>query len=61
MMMRLMLVLIAIAGGVATYYAGRLQGIDERWPNLAAAFSVGILLVLFLHLFVGEEWKERTH
>jgi hypothetical protein len=61
MLTRFMLVLIAVAASVATYYIGRLQGVDERWPQLAAAIAVGTMLVLFLHLFSGGNWKPQTH
>ena len=39
MLVRPMLVLTAIAA-IATYFAGRMQGIDDRWPTLAAAIAV---------------------
>jgi hypothetical protein len=55
MLIRPMLVLTAIAGAVATYFIGRVQGIDDRWPALAAAIAVGAMLVLFLHLFAGAD------
>jgi hypothetical protein len=58
MLIRPILVLIAILAAIATYFAGLLQGIDERWPALAASIAVGTMLVLFLHLFVGD-WKVR--
>ncbi|HJS06107.1 MAG TPA: hypothetical protein VJ809_00560 [Pirellulales bacterium] len=40
-------------------YVGGWQGVDEWWPQLAAAFAVGTMLVLFLHLFLGD-WKVRS-
>jgi cyanate permease len=53
MLIRPILVLIAIVAAIATYFAGVLQGIDERWPALAASIAVGAMLVLLLHLFAG--------
>jgi hypothetical protein len=60
MVTRFMLFLIAVAAGIATYYIGDLQGINERWPQLAAAIAVGTTLVLFLHLFTGGNWKPQS-
>jgi hypothetical protein len=57
MSIRPILVLASAAAAIATYYAGRLQGVNERWPQLAAALAVGTMLVLFLHLFVGGDRK----
>jgi hypothetical protein len=53
MLIRPILVLIAIVAAVATYFAGAVQGIDGRWPALAASIAVGTMLVLLLHLFAG--------
>jgi hypothetical protein len=54
MLIRPILVLIAIVAAVATYFAGAVQGIDGRWPALAASIAVGtMLVVLLLHLFAG--------
>jgi hypothetical protein len=53
MLIRPILVLIAIVAAIATYFAGLLQGVDERWPALAASIAVGTMLVLLLHLFAG--------
>lgn len=58
MLIRPILVLIAILAAIAAYLASLLQGIDQRWPSLAASIAVGTMLVLFLHLFVGD-WKVR--
>jgi hypothetical protein len=60
MLIRPTLVLTAIAAGVATFYIGQLQGIDERWPQLAASIAVGTMLVLLLHLVAGAKWKARS-
>ena len=56
---RLLLIATAVVAGIVTYYVGAWQGVDERWPQLAAAIAVGTMLVLFLHLFVGD-WKMRS-
>jgi hypothetical protein len=60
MLTRATLFLIAIAAGIVTYFAGQLQGVDQRWPQLAASIAVGTMLVLFLHMFVGGNWTQRT-
>jgi hypothetical protein len=57
MLTRLTLILISIVAAVATYFAGQLQGIDQRWPQLAASIAVGTMLVCLLHLYVGVNRK----
>jgi hypothetical protein len=53
MLIRPILILIAFVAAIATYFAGAVQGIDARWPALAASIAVGAMLVLALHLFAG--------
>jgi zinc transporter ZupT len=60
MPIRLLLVLTAVGAGIATYFVGRMRGIDERWPDFAAAFAVGTMLAFFLHLIVGGSRKAGT-
>ena len=53
---RLLLIATAVVAGTATYYVGEWQDVSGSWPQLAAAFAVGTMLVVFLHLFV-DDWK----
>jgi hypothetical protein len=61
MLIRPILILIAFVAAIATYFAGMLQGIDGRWPALAASIAVGTMLVLLLHLFVDGNREVGSH
>ena len=56
---RMMFLLVAVAGGVVTYFASRMQGVEDGWRQVSAAIAVAILLVLCLQLFVGNGSKGR--
>jgi hypothetical protein len=54
---RMMLLIVAVAGGVFTYFAARVQGVDNVWRQISAAVAVAIMLALCLLLFAGDPTK----
>jgi hypothetical protein len=53
----MMLLIVAVAGGVFTYFAARVQGVDNVWRQVSAAVAVAIMLALCLMLFAGDPTK----
>jgi hypothetical protein len=54
---RMMFLIVAVAAGVFTYFVARVQGIDNVWRQVSAAFAVAIMLALCLLLFAGDPTK----
>jgi hypothetical protein len=51
---RPLLVLLAAAAGIITYYAALIPGLENTWRQLAAAIAVAIMLAVCLQLFAGK-------
>jgi hypothetical protein len=56
---RILFLLVAVAGGLFTYFAARIQGVEDGWRQISAAIGVAVMLVLCLMLFVGNGSKGR--
>jgi hypothetical protein len=51
---RPLLLLLAAAARIITYYAALIPGLENTWRQLAAAIAVAIMLAGCLQLFAGK-------
>jgi hypothetical protein len=61
MVNRPLLVILAAAAGIITYYAALIPGLENTWRQLAAALAVAVTFALCLQLFAAGKSKAGFH
>jgi hypothetical protein len=61
MIIRRLIVTLAAAAGIVTYYAALIPGLENTWRQLAAAIAVAIMLAGCLQLFAAGKPKAGFH
>jgi hypothetical protein len=60
MAIRIVFLVMAIAAGLLTYFAARMQGVENGWRQVSAAIAAAIVVGICLLLYLGGRSEARS-